>query len=101
MIKCSCIWQRLIMAGRILCSTGNALPDTSAEDRPGSAEDMIDGDEEVADKQEVLAMDELATFDRVVTWYHGPSTEEVEDPYAKALQEWTSLAAKVRAWGNI
>ncbi|KAL2356805.1 putative ribonuclease H2 subunit C [Cryomyces antarcticus] len=49
-----------------------------------------DADEE--EVEEVLLMEENASFEEIVVWDHGAMPAETEDPYSKGVQEWIALA---------
>jgi hypothetical protein len=58
---------------------------------------LDDAENEQDSKEEVHAMEDLATFDQFVVWSHGQPTAEADDPYAKAIQEWITLAEAVNS----
>ena len=54
-------------------------------------EDCEDMDEQIDTK----VAEDMGTFDAITVWSHGSIVDEVDDPYARAIQEWLGLAEAV------
>lgn len=72
--------------------TKNELPKELVE-RDEAEED--DDEEDDQESQDTKAVNELATFDKVIVWGHESIADATDDPYAKGIEEWVSFASAV------
>lgn len=47
------------------------------------------------DGEEVHAMDEVASFDKVTIWGHDATPDRADDPFARGVDEWLAFAQAV------
>lgn len=54
-----------------------------------------DAEDEDEDPAHIEVLQEVACFGEVTTWGHEVIPSGADDPYAKAMEEWTTFADKV------
>jgi len=84
----------MFSSGAIIQKTNELLPQR-AKSQPQMDEDDLSADEGQDVPQEVVIMQEAASFDKLTIWGHEAVPSESEDPYIKGVQEWIQCASSV------
>ncbi len=85
--------------GTILSKAGTeneAAEETTKQLERDGEELEEEEDEEGEESEEVQALEEMASFDKIVLWGH-ESLVEGDDPFVKGVEEWIGFAEAVSA----
>lgn len=78
--------------GVVLSSTDRIVP------KANPAQGAVEEEGEAEDVPEVGIMEEQSEFEEVMVWGHEALPDDMADPYVKGMEEWISLAGKVRGF---
>jgi ribonuclease H2 subunit C len=81
--------------GVVLDITDNPAPQTRKEEHEEGGVDAEDDEEDDEKLVDIMAVEELASFEEIVVWNHQFTPAETEDPYVRGVQEWMGLAEAV------
>ena len=76
----------------VVSKTDRKLP-AAVHGREQHQNDDCDEDDE---PEEVMVLEEKATFREFVVWHHGVAPQDTSDPYIKGVDEWIAFAEQVR-----